>query len=204
MPNWTANSLKLIAKNATSEAKLAQLVREIAHAHEADEVPQIFNMIKPIPRPLQIVAGWVGDKVEQAKLEAAKQLNLKLYGYQNWYDFCVAEWGTKWEPRLDETMPFDLDGHVVTMWFDTAWAPPIGIYHALEAMGFDVEATYVEQGMGFIGYYKNGQDVCEEMGQFYVETEQETYQNEFDPVPEKIDRYFDSKGFTHSPTNFGG
>ena len=72
MPNWTANSLKLTAKSATSEAKLAELVRELGRAHAADEVPQIFNMIKPIPQPLQIVAGWLGKGEEQAKLEAAQ------------------------------------------------------------------------------------------------------------------------------------
>ena len=36
MPNWTANSLKLTAKSATSEAKLAELVRELGRAHAAD------------------------------------------------------------------------------------------------------------------------------------------------------------------------
>jgi hypothetical protein len=196
MPNWTANSLKLIAKNAQSEAKLAQLVQELARAHAADEVPQIFNMIKPIPQPLQIVAGWVGDKVEQAKLEAAQQLNLKLYGYQNWYDFCVAEWGTKWELRLDETMPFELEGHVLTMWFDTAWSPPIGIYQALEAMGFEVEATYIECGVGFVGYYRAGTDTTEDFDQFSVIEEAEDYQ--------QFDDYFTARGFTHSPSNLGG
>jgi hypothetical protein len=196
MPNWTANSLKLTAKSATSEAKLSELVRELARAHEADNEPQFFNKIKPIPRPLQIVAGWVGDKVEQAKLEAAQQLNLKLYGYQNWYDFCVAEWGTKWEPRMDETIPFELDGHVLTMWFDTAWSPPIPIYHALEAMGFDVEATYIECGMGFVGHYRAGTDTTEDFDQFSTIDEPESYQ--------QIDRYFEARGFNHSPSNLGG
>jgi lipoprotein Spr len=35
------------------------------------------------------------------------------------------------------------------------------IYYALEDMGFVVEATYVEQGMGYIGFYTNGVDTCE-------------------------------------------
>ena len=196
MPNWTANSLKLTAKNAQSEAKLAELMHELTHAHAADEVPQIFNKIRPIPQQLQIVAGWLGKGEEQAKLEAAQQLNLKLYGYKNWYDFCIAEWGTKWEPRLDENVPFDLSGHVLTVWFDTAWAPPIPIYHALEAMGFEVEATYIECGMGFVGYYKAGTDTTEDFEQFSTIDEPESYQ--------QIDRYFEARGFNHSPSNLGG
>ena len=196
MPNWTANSLKLTARTAQSEAKLAELVRELARAHTAYEVPQIFNMIKPIPQPLQIVAGWLGKGEEQAKLEAAQQLNLKLYGYKNWYDFCIAEWGTKWEPRLDENVPFDSNGNVLTVWFDTAWSPPIPIYHALEAMGFEVEATYIECGMGFVGYYRAGTDTTEDFEQFTIIDEPESYS--------QIDNYFESRGFDHSPSNLGG
>ena len=196
MPNWTANSLKLTARTAQSEAKLAELVRELARAHTAYEVPQIFNMIKPIPQPLQIVAGWLGKGEEQAKLEAAQQLNLKLYGYKNWYDFCIAEWGTKWEPRLDENVPFDSNGNVLTVWFDTAWSPPIPIYHALEAMGFDVEATYIEQGMGFVGHYKAGTDTTEDFDQFSTIEDPEDYK--------QFDDYFIARGFDHQPANLGG
>ena len=39
-----------------------------------------------------------------------------------------------------------------TAYFDTAWSPPMQIYYALEEMGFEVEATYVEQGVGYIGF----------------------------------------------------
>lgn len=196
MPNWTANSLKLTAKTAQSEAKLAELVRELARAHTAYEVPQIFNMIKPIPQPLQIVAGWAGDPKIQAEREAAEQLNQRIYGYKNWYDFSIAEWGTKWEPRLDENVPFDLNGNVLTVWFDTAWSPPIPIYHALEAMGFEVEGTYIECGVGFVGYYKNGQDITEDFDQFSIIKEPEDYQ--------QFDDYFIARGFEHQPANLGG
>ena len=196
MPNWCANSLKLIAKNSESEAKLSELVRELARAHAADENPQIFNMIKPIPQPLQIVAGWSGNKDEQARREAAEEMNVRIYGYRNWYDFCVAEWGTKWEPTLDSGVPFDLDGHIVTVWFDTAWAPPIGIYQALELMGFEVEATYIEQGVGFVGHYKAGVDTTDDFEHFSTIDEPEDY--------DQIDQYFAVRGFDHTPTHFGG
>jgi hypothetical protein len=196
MPNWTANSLKLTAKSATSEAKLAELVREISRSQEANDEPKFFNMIKPIPQPLQIVAGWSGDKVEQTKREAAEQLNEKIYGHKNWYDFCVHEWGTKWEPKLDENNKFELDGNVLIVYFDTAWSPPIPIYEALEAMGFEVEATYIECGMGFVGTYKNGQDITEDFDQFVSLDGEEDY--------EAIDKFFETRGFDHSPANFGG
>jgi hypothetical protein len=205
MPNWCANSLKLVATTAESEKMMAKIVQELARAKTANESAGIFNIIKPIPEALHITSGFLGkDTPEQAALENAQAANLKTYGYADWYSFCTAEWGTKWDARTsDEENPYILDGNQVTIFFDTAWAPPMNIYYALEAMGFKVEATYIEQGMGYIGHYRNGIDTCEKMEQFYTE-EVEEYDDDFPVIAEKIDQYFDNNGYDHSPTNFGG
>ena len=192
MPNWCANSLKLIATTAESENKLSEIVRELARAAAANESAAIFNLIKPVPEALQIVAGFLGDDAEQAALEEAGQKNLDTYGYKNWYEYCVGEWGTKWDAR-DAT--YDIDGNKVTIFFDTAWSPPIGIYHALENMGFKVEATYVEQGMGYIGYYKDGIDTCGELNELTIEMDDE-YQ--------ELGDYFTQAGINHAPMHMGG
>ena len=42
--------------------------------------------------------------------------------------------------------------------FDTAWSPPIQLYDRLVELGYDVDATYFEPGMGFCGVYYNGDD----------------------------------------------
>jgi hypothetical protein len=204
MPNWCANSLRLTPTTPDSEKKFAEIVAELERAQSARESANIFNLIKPIPEALRITAGWLGkDTPEQAELEAREQLNLKLYGYKNWYEFCTGEWGTKWDANTqNEDEPYTIEGNQVTIFFDTAWAPPMQIYYALENMGFAVEATYVEQGMGYIGYYANGEDHCEQMNQFYAGDEEA--EDEFPVVCEKIDKYFESAGFDHSPSNFGG
>lgn len=190
MPNWCANSLKLIATTAESESKLSEIVRELARAAAANESAAIFNLIKPVPQALNIVAGFSGDAAEQAEREAAYKANLDTYGYQNWYDYCIGEWGTKWDAR-DAT--YDIEGNKITIYFDTAWSPPMGIYHALENMGFDVEATYVEQGMGYIGYYKNGTDTCEELDHIDIE----------DDSPMESS-FFRAAGINHAPMHMGG
>lgn len=204
MPNWCANSLKLVAKTADSEQKLAQIVQELARAKQAGEDAEFFALIKPIPEALKITAGFLGAGTpEQTALLEAEKRNLDAYGYKNWYDFCVTEWGTKWDART-ENDSFQIEGNQVTIFFDTAWSPPMGIYYALEDMGFKVEATYVEQGMGYIGYYTDGVDTCEKMEQFYTESSEEEDEDEFPVICEKIDQYFANAGFDHSPTNFGG
>jgi hypothetical protein len=205
MPNWCANSLKLVATTAESEKKLAEIVQELSRAKTANESASLFALIKPIPEALMITSGWLGkDTPEQAALEIQQAANLKTYGYKDWYSFCTGEWGTKWDARTsDEEVPYIIDGHKVTIFFDTAWAPPMQIYYALEDMGFELEATYIEQGMGYIGYYKDGIDTCEKMAQFYTE-DVERDEDDFPVIDQKIDHYFESNGFDHMPTNFGG
>ena len=136
-------------------------------------------------------------------LELAQQENLKNYGYKDWYEFCVGEWGTKWDARTaDEDIPYTIEGNVVTIFFDTAWAPPMQIYYALEEMGFIVEATYIEQGMGYIGYYRDGIDTCEKMEHFYTDIDED--EDDFPIIHEKVDNFFLNTGFDHMPSNFGG
>jgi len=208
MPNWCANSLKLVAKTADSEKKLAEIVQELERAKGAGESAKIFNLIKPIPEALMITSGWLGkDTPEQTALEIEQAANLKKYGYKDWYSFCVGEWGTKWDMSNQyEDEAFTIEGNTVTMVFDTAWAPPMQIYYALEEMGFELEATYVEQGMGYIGFYTDGVDNCEKMEQFYPEPSDDPDMEDsaMDEMTLKIYDYFEKNGFTHSPSNLGG
>jgi len=208
MPNWCANSLKIVATTAESEKKLAEIVQELERAKGAGESAGIFNLIKPIPEALMITSGWLGkDTPEQAALEIEQAANLKKYGYKDWYSFCTGEWGTKWDMNNQyEDEPYTIEGNAVTMVFDTAWAPPMQIYYALEDMGFVVEATYVEQGMGYIGFYADGVDTCEKMTQFYPEPsdDPEMEDSAMDEMTIKIYNYFEKSGFTHSPSNLGG
>jgi len=208
MPNWCANSLKLVAKTADSEKKLAEIVQELERAKGAGESARIFNLIKPIPEALMITSGWLGkDTPEQTALEIEQAANLKKYGYKDWYSFCIGEWGTKWDMSNQyEDEAFTIEGNTVTMVFDTAWAPPMQIYYALEEMGFELEATYVEQGMGYIGFYTDGVDNCEQMSQFYPEPSDDPDMEDsaMDEMTLKIYDFFEKNGFTHSPSNLGG
>ena len=69
----------------------------------------------------------------------------------------VEKWGTKWDIKGSEDQ-FELDDNKVTLWFDSAWAPPIPFYEAMEARRIRVEAYYYEPGMCFCGEYNYGVD----------------------------------------------
>jgi hypothetical protein len=151
MPNWCNNNLTLEHDDPAM----------IKRAYDALERGEFLSEFIPVPECLKIVAGSVSDPVEQAKLEADTKRNLEQLGYGNWYDFCVGEWGTKWDCGEQGASDIHPEGRMLHTFFDTAWAPPVNAYEKLEAMGFRVDAQFYEGGMAFAGTYSDGN--CDEI-----------------------------------------
>ena len=83
-------------------------------------------------------------------------------GFNNWYDWRVQNWGTKWDVDT-EGLEFKDNGDgtaSIVGWFDSAWAPPIEAYNTfLDDMdNCTLESFYEEGGMDFAGHYDNGSD----------------------------------------------
>jgi hypothetical protein len=153
MPNWCNNTLTLEHEDPAM----------IARAKAAFADGRFLAEFIPVPESLQIVAGSVGDPVEQAKLIEDTNRNLEVHGYGNWYDFCVNEWGTKWDVGGGDGYINDIDGGLILS-FESAWAPPIQAYEKLFYMGFKIRAMYYEPGMAFAGIFEDGQDEYYEYG----------------------------------------
>lgn len=150
MPNWCNNTLELQHKDPTmiERARAAMIRGEFLHE------------FIPVPKELsETVAGSFGDTEEQAKLLEQTKANIEKFGYGNWYDFCVNEWGTKWDiggndygaPTITE------DGKMIAG-FDSAWSPPTAAMEKLAAMGFEVKLYYYEPGMCFAGIWEGNED----------------------------------------------
>jgi hypothetical protein len=145
MPNWCSNSLCLQHEDPEMIAKAAKGFNEGG----------LLSTFIPVPEELNdTISGTVGDPVAQELLEVKSASNLKKYGYANWYDFCVGEWGTKWDVGT-EGADADVsdDGRVMSVYFDSAWSPPIAAYEKLQDLGFQVNAYYYESGMCYAGIY---------------------------------------------------
>jgi hypothetical protein len=127
---------------------------------------RLLDEFVPVPKSLHIVAGRVGEKgsPEQNELEAQEKANLEAHGYSTWYDFCVNEWGTKWDVGGDDHGPAqDIPGGLI-MSFDSAWSPPIQAYEKMLDLGFSIRAYYYEPGMAFAGIWEDGDDDFYEYG----------------------------------------
>jgi hypothetical protein len=95
------------------------------------------------------------------------------------WEHSVNTWGTKWEiaGEIDSIE----DGVVLS--FDSAWAPPIGLYEKLYSLGYEVTARYYEPGMAFAGTYEDGSDDYYDYSGMNAD-EIEKY------LPEELDQYF--------------
>ena len=157
MPNWCNNVLEI------SHVSKDMMARVIKSAEAKGDEPGLLGEFFPCPKELQIVAGSVGvqGSPEQEALELQEDLNRKKFGYANWYDWQVNEWGTKWDICEASVTP-EPDGYKATLSFDTAWSPPIQAYAKLEELGFTIKAYYYEPGMCYAGIYEDGEDDCYE------------------------------------------
>lgn len=155
MPNWCDNTITLKHSDPTM----------IKRAHDALERGEFLNEFHPVPKSLHIVSGRCGDddNPEQVALEAAQKSNIEVHGYKDWYDWCVNEWGTKWDVGDEGSATLNEDGSL-TASFNSAWAPPIEAYRMLEDLGFEIKAYYFEGGMMFAGIYEDGDDDYYEIG----------------------------------------
>ena len=155
MPNWCNNTVTLEHDDPAMIAR--------AKASFADG--RFLAEFIPVPKSLQIVAGCAGshDSPEQIALVEAEENNIKAHGYKNWYDFCVNEWGTKWDVGADGNPAQDIPGGL-RLGFESAWAPPCAAYDKLTEQGFRIRAMYFEPGMAFAGIWEDGIDDFYEYG----------------------------------------
>ena len=153
MPNWCNNSVVLKHEDPAM----------IERARKAFNGEGLLQEFIPVPQELRdTVSGSMGEDKREAH-EAQQKANVEKYGYANWYDFCVNEWGTKWEIGADGNPAQDIPGGLM-LGFDSAWSPPIAAYEKLLEMGFEIEAMYYESGMAFAGVWDNGHDDYYEYG----------------------------------------
>ena len=74
------------------------------------------------------------------------------------YDFSVYNWGTKWDICHPEIK--DSHAHMLDLYFETAWSPPVKVYEKMKEQGYVIQAEYWEEGGFFVGKWEDGEDRC--------------------------------------------
>ena len=130
MPNWCNNSITI--KGSTETIKTLW-----EEANQEGKDGGLLNAMVPMPKELE---GTTAPS-----------------DTPNWYDWCVSNWGTKWDVST-EGLEFTDNGDgtaEIEGYFDSAWAPPIDAYNTFceDMDGVYLEAYYEEGGMCFVGYW---------------------------------------------------
>lgn len=174
MPNWCMNTLEITGPR--------ERVEDIADAFSKGK---LLAHVRPIPEPLNNPeTGSYGGENAEEKDALRAQLKAE-FGYEGWYEWCVANWGTKWDVggRDGDYELADVGNGQCTLTanFDSAWTPPIPVYEVLVDEGLQVKAYYCEPGCGFCGRYEDGDDFYFEMnGRAVVATLPHDIVEEFD------------------------
>ena len=142
MPNHIQNRVTFDC----SEEKLNEILTAICSENkETGQKCVDFNKI--IPMPDNIFKGLLGTEEK------------KIYGKNNWYDWSIENWGTKWN-----SYSFSRDGN--TIGFQTAWSAPHPILAELTGMfpGVYITHEWADEDIGQncgAREYLNGETVGE-------------------------------------------
>jgi hypothetical protein len=137
MPNHITNIVSIAGKQ-----NLKELLAEFLDTEDGDKID--FNKVIPMPDAV----GFRGENLPynphpDEPMAKAYERNLKLYGFKNWYDWSIANWGTKWDCYEFEW----LTERKCT--FLTAWSPPDPILRKLAGKaGRKVRNRWMDEGDG--------------------------------------------------------
>jgi hypothetical protein len=174
IPNWCNNTLRIIGPKD-------EITRFIAQA-EKDDRPLDFEQFIPMPDLLhhtvsggrrfegsnEMLHEWYAADPGAMKSEDRGERRFTLeedeqlatIGFRSWYDWSIANWGTKWNAGTDTQA--DRTDREATYTFDTAWAPPEPVVAAMAAQFplLKFQLDYSEPGAGFAGRvtYEKGEE----------------------------------------------
>jgi hypothetical protein len=86
---------------------------------------------------------WVDKQSIKAITDVEAERRKREYGYVDWYDWAIANWGTKWDAYEAELL-FQDDTHLAIK-FNTAWSPPTTVFDKLEEMGYTVNCYWEDE-----------------------------------------------------------
>ena len=138
MPNWCFNQL-MVTGPTEDVGRLLAVVDDRGNPDRALRTALSLRRIDPMPAELE-------QQTEKPKGEPV----------DDWYDWCIAHWGTKWDVVTDLIDDLDLGGtRTLTFVFDSAWSPPIQAIGTLAGRfpACELVLQFAESGCDFEGEY---------------------------------------------------
>lgn len=184
MPNWVSCTLKVSGSAESMKAFYACLDKPIPDRERGEGE---FSMRKFLPLPEElvdttspsvfypddngekkpvfkdgviemVVTNSAGVTEDEFKARIA-ELKSK-YGYTDWYNWCTANWGTKWDATEPSEQYRGETEYIVA--YETAWSPNIEFLDNIkdDFPELNFELDYLEGGVGFAGTYHIEDGYC--------------------------------------------
>lgn len=164
MPNHCENELWVIGRPRHAR-KFVEASRNPDHGKELEDDEwgvvthrkdrrrwMIFENNHPCPAELRETksVSYCDEKL-QAEQDAAEARMLEKYGWENWYEWCLSNWGTKWGDY--DTALVGEGGWGARFSFQTAWSPGTAGLEKISASYPELVFVnaYEEPGCDFIG-----------------------------------------------------
>ena len=151
MPNWCDNQITITGPNSVID-KIEKIVKEEKDGNG------LLNFFHPMPKEL---------KDTTSPSSSADKPQPMVDGFDNWYDWRVENWSTKWDVNefygVDrQPLNDSLDESTISFAFSSAWAPPINAYEKFLENNSNcfIRAYYYEGGCDFMGLWEDGIDDC--------------------------------------------
>lgn len=156
MPNHVDCQLRI-------HGKLSKIQDFFLAVNGGSDKPIDVNLITPYPKKYEKLDQKA--KVHNAKVHKTGKGKFIKDGYNSGgYDWCLANWGTKW--GMYDFSPVQMFQKSACINFFTAWSPPIPLIKKMGELFPDLKFTlrYYEGGMGFKGIYQvqGTQVICDQ------------------------------------------
>lgn len=92
------------------------------------------------------------DFKESVELGKKYLSNYEKYGHCTWYNWCIDNWGTKWNVGEDVDVEIDSDDECIIT-FNTAWSPPRGIIIEYSKLCKDDEFDWEYENEDYDGHH---------------------------------------------------
>lgn len=176
MPNWCNNEVEILGASDNPEEFQYFLIRaglsteeKRNQAQEYDSKFDLFDRLVPMPSEIRQHSRTAANVSTTDEFKNALIGN-KEYTYTNWYDWSLANWGTKWD--VDPSF-VSLTDNVLQLSYDTAWSPANHVWEQVtkEFPSLMIVVKYVEEGIGFIGKARYHEGECLQNDCFDISTE---------------------------------
>jgi hypothetical protein len=170
MPNWCSNTL--IVEGDLNE--LVDFKKKVLIPSESIKGDLDFTMEVLYPTPAELLEmtapvmwrGEADDEEGKKEFEENAKAIKEKYGHEDWYNWRVSNWGTKWD--ASDSYVDERDGESLSINYTTAWGPNDNwVKYASEQFPkLKFYLSYEEAGCGFCGILmcEDGEVTSEDSG----------------------------------------